>query len=169
MMKWNLHECLFDSDAPAIDAFKEVMEGADNIGLTTWGQKGGWSLPGGVAAFRRRRLNLFWRNAKADSLPENGPMYPGLAGGRLYGKTAKLTEPVVGDLSFSFKCVAGALVLALGTEDTWRCLRPLFEEVLVMTPDELRQEYKDVSSICRTYGQGKKDSSAKLMKYGILA
>jgi hypothetical protein len=156
MMKWNIHHCLFDGTAYCREEFQTVMEAADNIGTATWNRRGGWVLPGGVAAYRRRHLNLFWRKTKAENLPESGPMYPGLGGGRLCGEISKLPKSVTGDLQFSFKCIVGALVLALGTDGMWCCLRPLFEEVLVMTPDELREEYRDTSSICRTYKQGKK-------------
>ena len=100
-------------------------------------------LPGGAETFRRRRFDLFGKHSNHLDIPEaSPPVYPGLACGRFCGRKSKLHSAMTDDLQFSFKCIIGALVLALGTDNAWFCLRPLFEEVLVLAPNELREKYK---------------------------
>jgi hypothetical protein len=77
------------------------------------------------------------------------PRYPGIAGGRLRGQQKKVEEAVTGDLQFSMKAILGALVLSLGMDNMWNCIGPLFEEVLLLDPAELRKEFKEISTICR--------------------
>jgi hypothetical protein len=46
------------------------------------------------------------------------------------------------------KSIAGALVLSLGLEGMWQIIGPLFGELLLLSAEELRKEYRKVSSIC---------------------
>ena len=85
------------------------------------------------------------------------PQYVGLAAGRLRGQQDKLPDSASEDLQFSMKCIVGALVLAFGVEDAWQnMLRPFFLELLMLSPDELRIAYKDVSPLASGYQKGRR-------------
>ena len=81
----------------------------------------------------------------------NAPLYPGLAGGRLRGCKKKLPVKVTEEFTVSFKAIAGSLVLAFGTDGMWSVLSPLFEELLGMSPSDLRTQYGQVSTLVMAY------------------
>lgn len=125
---------LFDQQAPAISSFKIEMTISDSIGLKNWDARGGWILHGGKEEFARR-----W-TLPSDTPPE--PKYMGIGGGRLFSHpTRKLSEAITSDLAFSFKSIIGALVLSIGVDGMWQCIGPLFEELLLLSFDEVRTEY----------------------------
>jgi len=67
------------------------------------------------------------------------------------------------NLAFSFKCIVGAMTLSIGTDATWSVLlRPLFEELMVFTPEEHRKIFKaniasTTTDIMMMYQQGNKN------------
>jgi hypothetical protein len=63
----------------------------------------------------------------------------------------KLPESITGDLVFSFKSIIGALVLSIGVDGMWQCIGPIFEELLLLSFDEVNREYS-FSSIIKKSG-----------------
>jgi hypothetical protein len=55
---------------------------------------------------------------------------------------------------FSFKSIVGALILSLGVKLTWICIGPLFEELLLLSADELRSEFGTGSTLISSYKAG---------------
>ena len=132
---------LFDKKAPAISRFKTEMALSDSIGRQKWDTLGGWILDGGNKEFERR-----W-TLNSDRVPE--PKYTGIGGGRLYShQKGKLPEFITADLAFSFKSIIGALVLCVGVDGMWQCIGPVFEELLLLSFEEVRREY-DFSTIVK--------------------
>ena len=125
---------LFDQQAQAISSFKIEMATSDSLGLKNWDARGGWILCGGKEEFSKR-----W-TLPSDVSPV--PKYMGIGGGRLFSHpTRKLPEAITADLVFSFKSIIGALVLSLGVDGMWQCIGPLFEELLLLSLEEVRTEY----------------------------
>ena len=132
---------------------QEYMQSSDVLGEKAWAKRGGWILDGGAQEFQRRVRPHYGDGGGAE---KRRPRYAGLAVGRLWGHTRKLPDEASGDLSFSMKCVAGALVLTLGLDAAWGVLRPLFLELLILSPEELRTSYVGVSDLVAKYKKGNK-------------
>ena len=141
MFKAGIDKFLLDREAGAIRKFQSTMEMADVLGKSEWLKRNGWILPGGTSEFASR-----CRNPRRIDDPLK-PQYYGLAGGRLVGRTQKIPESITSDLVFSMKAIIGALVLSIGVEGMWSCIGPLFEEVMLLSIDELRREFKGSSII----------------------
>ena len=136
--KNGLHNALFDDGVA--DNFLEQARRAEIIGRESWNLQGGWLVPGGTKEFQRRSL------AKQD------PVYTGLRGGRLCGKTRKVGPKDTLGLIFSFHALIGAMVTTMGFDDAWIHLRPLFIEVMLLSPDEVRTFSS--SSLVENYKSG---------------
>jgi dsRNA-specific ribonuclease len=144
-MKAGFGAFLFDQQAPSLMRFKTEMALSDSIGQKEWDAKGGWILSGGKKEFAQR-----WTLPATCTFPE--PQYMGIGGGRLYSHPKeKLPESITGDLVFSFKSIIGALVLSIGVDGMWQCIGPLFEELLLLSFDEVTREYS-FSSIIKKSG-----------------
>lgn len=141
MFKAGFHKFLLDQGAEAIGKFQSIMEMADVLGKTEWLKLNGWILTGGVVVYASR-----WRKPWHRPEPLT-PRYPGLGGGRLVGRTQKVPESITSDLMFSMKSIIGALVLSIGVDGMWSCIGPLFEEVMLLSIDELRRIYPNSSII----------------------
>ena len=132
MFKADIHKTIYRMDPEIIANFKEIMYTADCLGMDVWRDRGGWVLPGGTDEFARRcRMGA------------RAPQYPGCAGGRLYGKKNKLDLKYTEETLFAMKAIIGALVLSSGMERMWQFIGPLFEEVMLLSPKESLQVYKD--------------------------
>ena len=70
-------------------------------------------------------------------------------------------------LSFSFKSFVGSLVLAVGVESMWDMLGCYFEELLLLSPQELRQ-YSNLSPIVKACKPGTREGRLKMLRYGVL-
>lgn len=143
MVKSGFHQSLYNQETRAEKRFVSEMSAAESIGREVWKRRSGWILKGGEVEFTKRCATLSF------SMPEGPPRYCGLAGGRLYGHKSKLPDSLTEDLVFSMKSIAGALVLSLGLEGMWQIIGPLFGELLLLSAEELRKEYRKVSSICK--------------------
>lgn len=128
------------------------MKESDLLGAEEWKKRGGWILPGGVEEFRRRVKQNFDNPSGCFEHPQ----YTGLAAGRLWGHKDKLPGDASDELQFSMKCIMGALTLTFGVRGAWDLLRPFFIEVLLLSPDELRTAYEDVSPIVSSYKKGRR-------------
>lgn len=147
MMKAGLCRAMFDQASPNIAEFESKMTMADIQGRKLWNDTGGWLL--GLDKFRKRR-----HRATAT------PQYPGLLGGRLVGENQKLCKALTSELMFSFKAIVGALILSLGLERTWTCLDGFFDEVLLLSPAELRS-CAGASTLVASYESGGKKKKKK--------
>ncbi|KAL7543786.1 hypothetical protein ACHAXR_013378 [Thalassiosira sp. AJA248-18] len=154
-VKNGLHEYLFDTDADATILMQSYMKESDLLGAKEWGKHNGWIVPGGQAEFRRRIQQLHGDDSHPETIMEH-PQYVGLAAGRLWGHKDKLPEEASGDLQFSMKCIVGALALAFGVRDAWDLLRPFFLEHMLLSPDELRACYRDISPLVSNYKKGRR-------------
>jgi dsRNA-specific ribonuclease len=144
-MKAGFDAFLYDQQAPALMRFKTEMALSDSIGRKKWDAKGGWIVFGGKKEFTKR-----WTLPSTCTVPE--PQYMGIGGGRLYSHPkGKLPESITGDLVFSFKSIIGALVLSIGVDGMWQCIGPIFEELLLLSFDEVNREYS-FSSIIKKSG-----------------
>ena len=144
------HECLFDSNADAPIIMQDYMNESDVLGAELWAKHGGWSIPGGRKEFQRRVKEYY------GYCPDKSPQYSGLAVGRLLGHKKKLPDEASDDLQFSMKCIVGALVLSLGVNEAWDIIRVFFLELLLLSPDELRDSFDDVSDLVGKYKKGKR-------------
>jgi len=152
-VKNGLHECLFDTNADAHILMQGYMEESDLLGAKVWANNDGWMIPGGLDEFHRR-VQQYYGDGMCKKLA--CPQYMGLAAGRLWGHGQKLEGKASEDLQFSMKCIVGALTLTFGLRDAWDMLRPLFLELTLMSPEELRTSYKGVSDLTSNYKKGKK-------------
>jgi len=157
MIKAGIHRALFDVDAPCIPRFAAEMDDADRAGLAVWHERGGWIMDGGLTEFRRRSAAFTLEPGSLAATPK----YPGVGGGRLCGHSKKLPRHLTEDLMFSFKAIFGALVLSLGLEATWDCIGPYFQELLLLSPSELRSEYGTKSSLVQSYQAGSRRRKKK--------
>ena len=96
-----------------------------------------------------------WSSNRLRSFDAKSPRYPGLLGGRLCGRNQKLPAKMTDPLVFSFKALVGALVLSCGLDNTWKCLHPVFAEILSLSAEEIRKISCD-SNLSRIYTTGKK-------------
>ena len=162
MVKNHIDDCLYDVDAPTTKLFMEHIVQAELAGEDLWKLKGtnGWFVPNGILEFNRRKKYLF--------IPSNfkEPRYVGLAGGRLcHHGHSKIDENITTDLVFSFKAIIGALVLSIGLENMHACVGgPLLEELYLVSPDEARHIFGNVSNICKIYKRGYESSVASAVR-----
>jgi dsRNA-specific ribonuclease len=153
LIRHGWHQMLFDQETPCIPEFSAKMKAADYKGMKLWQQHNGWILPGGIEEFRRR--------CKCFGVYTEGtePQYPGLAGGRLCGNRKKQEESLTEELMVSFKAIMGALILSLGLETTWKfVVGKLFNELLLLTPEEMRLLYSEDSTLVKSSGQGQQSA-----------
>ena len=141
MFKAGIHKFLLDQRAEGIGEFQFIMEMADVLGKAEWLKLNGWILPGGVLEYASRWQKP-WKGTDGPT-----PRYCGLGGGRLVGRKQKVPESITSDFMFSMKSIIGALVLSIGVDGMWRCIGPLFEEVMLLSIDELRRVYPNSSII----------------------
>jgi len=160
-IKNRIHKCLYDSNAPEISEFLEIISIADAKGEKRWAKRGGWILDGGVDEFVRRMRFFFpWLTCTSNiseilTKREVRPMYVGLSGGCLYGNKTKIASKFTEDLAFSLKSIIGALVLNIGLDQMWKCVLPLFAELMLLSPADIRREYGNISNICLNYQKGR--------------
>jgi dsRNA-specific ribonuclease len=152
MIKAGIHRGLFDQASPNISDLESKIAIADIQGLSFWRERGGWLLDGGIDAFWHRCAQ-FCANPDGQRDGQT-PQYPGLLGGRLFGESQKLPKSLTNELMFSFKSIVGALILSLGVKLTWICIGPLFEELLLLSADELRSEFGTGSTLISSYKAG---------------
>ena len=148
-IKNGLHECMFDKQDESVQAFMDHMHVAETMGQKFWAQNNGWILPDGVHEFNRRVKLMSDNDCNLDT-----PRYVGLAAGRLYGQSKCISKDVTDDLMFSMKTIVGALCLSVGAKDTWTLVRPLFLELLVLSPDETRHAFAHVSDLASKCKKG---------------
>ena len=151
LIKNGLNEYLFDKLDDAITAFSRYMHLADSLGKEFWAEHNGWVGLGGIAEFRRRVKLMSDGTTSIDM-----PRYVGLAAGRLFGQKASVPKHVSENLVFSMKTIVGALTLSVGREGAWSLVRPLFLELLLLSPDETRQTYTNVSDLASKCKKGKR-------------
>ena len=166
-VKNGIHNFLYDRDAEEVKKFHVEMVIADAAGSEVWEKNGGWMLRGGIDEFQQR-CQLVGGRPGHRNLREIRPRYIGLAGRRLRGHRKKLPVELTEDLAFSAKAIAGALTLSLGLEGMWQCLGPLFEENMLLSAEELRIHFGDISSICSTYQKGHESTLVKRFRQGWL-
>jgi dsRNA-specific ribonuclease len=141
MVKNDLQQSLYHHNTRPEKRFASEIGAAEDLGRNVWNRRFGWILQGGKHEYARRCASLSF------SMPQGLPRYSGLAGGRLYGHKSKLPISLTEDLVVSIKAIAGALVLSLGLEGMWQSLGPLFGELLLLRAHELKEEYRNTSSI----------------------
>ena len=73
----------------------------------------------------------------------------------------KLPVSLTEDLVFSMKSIAGALVLSVGLEGMWQSLGPVFGELLLLTANELREEYCKTSSVVSRFAKTNDSPTSK--------
>ena len=147
-------EFLFDrqEDRP-MKNFSNLCLEADKIGYADWTEKGGWTIEGGVSEFKRRLNSL---ENETFPLPprcrdEILPCLVGVTGGRLRGHFKKVKGLIDESSSFSFKVLAGAILQIYGFLDLRKIFLPIFIEILLVEPSELRAQYFGQSNIVQSY------------------
>ena len=148
-LKNGFHNCLFDENADATDEMKACINKADLLGSKEWAKNEGWVIHGGIKEFQRRVQQHGYNDCW-------DPQYMGLAAGRLIGHTKKLTDDAWEDLQFSMKAIVGAVVLSFGVKDAWDMFRPLFLELIMLSPDELRISFAGISDLVSVYQKGRR-------------
>ncbi|KAL3810012.1 hypothetical protein ACHAXA_006127 [Cyclostephanos tholiformis] len=148
-LKNGFHNCLFDENADATDEMKACINKADLLGSKQWAKNEGWVIHGGIKEFQRRVQQHGYNDCR-------DPQYMGLAAGRLIGHTKKLTDDAWEDLQFSMKAIVGAVVLSFGVKDAWDMFRPLFLELIMLSPDELRISFAGISDLVSVYQKGRR-------------
>jgi dsRNA-specific ribonuclease len=123
MVKSDLPKTLLDKQSPVQHLFEE----ADIFGQSIWEMKGGWII--GIEEFNRR----------TNGTNRHRPQYPGIGGGRLCSRAEKLPQHLTEGLVLAFKAVFGALVLGLGLDRTWDFIGDMFDELLLLSPQEVRE------------------------------
>ncbi|GAX14550.1 hypothetical protein FisN_6Lh328 [Fistulifera solaris] len=136
--KNGLHNALFDDGVA--DNFIGHSRRAEILGKESWDLHGGWLVPGGTEEFRKR------------SCSNRDPAYTALRGGRLCGKTKKVGPKDTSVLTFSFHALIGAFVTTMGFDKAWNYLQPLFVEVMLLSPNEVREF--GTSSLVENYMSG---------------
>jgi len=159
VIKSGIH-CFFydqDSDNEHIQRFQILVDEADRNGRDAWKRCRGWVL--GREEFSKRWKRRWWANdiSKDSNVESPYPTYAGLGGGCLYGQNRKIGKLICEDMVYSFKSIIGAMVLSVGLEGMWNACVPLFEEILLLSPEETRECFKN--SITSTYESGKKAQS----------
>ena len=149
-VKNGFHAFLFDTGADAIYVMQDYIKESDLLGGIEWTKNGGWIIPGGVEEFRKR-IHRCGCEGLASS-----PRYMGLAAGRLVGHRKKLPMEASYDLSFSMKCIVGAMTLIYGVHNAWNIFRPFFLELLIVSPEEMRTSFTGVSDVVSNYQRGKR-------------
>jgi len=152
-MKTRVHECLFDTNVNATFLMRDYIDESDEVGWKEWSKRGGWIVPGGQDEFQKRGIQR--RRNDIHSQMER-PQYMGLTAGRLWGHKKKLPDEASNNLQFCTKCIVGALVLAFGRKDAWDMIRPFFLDLMLVSPDELRDYYMNASDLVSKYEKGKK-------------
>ena len=150
MVKTGLVTCLFDEHANAASEMRDSVSEADKIGVQHW--EDGWILPGGQHEFQRRIKGVY---NGASNITRVEAHYYGLAAGRLWSMK-KLPESTTTDLQFSMKTIVGSLVLIFGVDEAWNILRPFFLEIIMISPDEMRNRFNRVSDLAANYQKGKR-------------
>jgi dsRNA-specific ribonuclease len=158
VMKAGIHHFLYDqeSDHRQVQSFKVMVDEADKNGRKAWDRCHGWVL--GRGEFAKRWKRRWWANGDGGD-PPSLPRYAGLGGGCLYGQDRKVGELVYKQLVYSFKSIIGSMVIAVGLDNMWNIAVSLFEEILLLSPEETRACYKN--SITSTYSPGKKSQSVQ--------
>lgn len=147
MMKHKVNTFLYDQDAD-YGFLASLVNHFDEEGRKSWDEKGGWVL--GVDEFRKRwgrawcPNNIEHLQSSRMSGKTKSPQYAGIGGGTFFGTMDPSAKVLTKDLAFSFKCIIGALVLSIGVQQMWHEILPIFEELLILTPDEIRDNFKTV-------------------------
>eukprot|EP00979_Chaetoceros_neogracilis_P010327 scaffold2450_cov311-Chaetoceros_neogracile.AAC.2 len=148
-MKTRVHECLFDTNVNATFLMRDYIDESDEVGWKEWSMRGGWIVPGGQDEFQKRiqrcRNDIHFQMER--------PQYMGLTAGRLWGHKKKLPDEASNNLQF---CIVGALVLAFGRKDACDMIRPFFLDLMLVSPDVLRDYYMNASDLVSKYEKGKK-------------
>lgn len=156
-LKSGFDRCMFDENPMHRHKIIQKITLADSIGEARWATNNGWILPGGLETFQHR-IQKFGENLRPGSnafTTSTVPKYPGLAAGRFCGNGKKSKFSTIDDWQFSFKCIFGYLVLSLGADVAWHKLfRPFLVEVMLLTADEYRTNFKENSTICESYERG---------------
>jgi hypothetical protein len=148
LIKNGIHTCLYDKENDTAATFLSYMKSAELLGNRVWEENHGW-IVGGLTEFHRRVK--FMSNG---SIHLDMPRYAGLAAGRLYGHKEFVGKEITDDLMFSMKTIVGAFCLSLGADDAWLLLRPLFLELLLLSPDEMRKAFCNVSDLAAKCAKG---------------
>lgn len=152
-IKNGIHKMLFDQDETEerIELL-QMIDQAEYKGLADWctNMKRGWVL--GLEEFQMR----------SKSTSQTSPRYCGIGGGCLVGQKAKLGTKFTEDLVFSFKAIMGACVIVFGFKEMRNLFIPIFDELLLLTPNEIRTNYS--TPLTRTNSSGKRDRSHRNME-----
>ncbi|KAL3790022.1 hypothetical protein HJC23_011378 [Cyclotella cryptica] len=149
LVKNGFHKFLFDKADQKTLQFLSYMCMADSLGEMFWANRDGWVISGGIDEFRRRVKLMNNYNTDMD------PCYVGLAAGRLFGRKDYVPKDITENLVFSMKTIFGALCLSVGLKDAWILLRPIFLELFLLSPDETRRAYVNVSDLASKCVKGK--------------
>jgi len=177
MFKAGIQRVLFDQSTTSIIKFQTCVEEADIRGKDLWTKRGGWIL--GLEQFYKRftttstttavttttdttepgcGVNEGETSSTLGASTQCQPRYMGIGGGRLLGQH-RIDWLITGDLSFSMKTIVGALVLAMGMDGMWACIGPLWEETLLLSAEEIRQQFGCSSSAVMTHFKRDTDSA----------
>lgn len=141
MLKHDIHRFLYTHESNSHQQLQQRIAVAEIRGQEVWDENNGWIL--GIEEYRKRICAIGSNDV---------PQYPGLCGGRFYGMENKLPIEITEDLMFAFKAIMGAYILSTGLERTWNSIfLPYFEELLVLSPHEMRRLYSSSSSLVRNY------------------
>ncbi|KAL7581561.1 hypothetical protein ACA910_022124 [Epithemia clementina (nom. ined.)] len=140
MVKNGIHNCLYDLTSECVSLFVSKVQQAEKM-----------------ADERRQERLASGCNGSSTVDMFTVKKYPGLAGGRLMGsESKKLSGKYTGELMFSFKCIVGSLTLSFGEKEMWGVISCLFDELLAMSPEMIRRQYFDESTLVKTYSLQKK-------------
>ncbi len=150
-IKYRFEECLYDQEDPMHQMFQSYVSIADHKGRDCWAKNDGWIL--GKDEFARR-WGLTWQSGSRHAISNNqdssislsktkAPQYPGIGGGLLFGSKVALGKKYTENLAFAFKSIIGAMVLSKGLQKMWKIMLPMFEELLILSADEVRNSFKN--------------------------
>lgn len=146
-IKNGIDECLYDEESENIERLKMLVNASEMYGS---------NMPAKLSndVFKERWNRRWWSN---ENIVDVSPRYLGLGGGCLAGERTKVGKLLTADLVYGFKSVIGSLVLSVGLNRTWRAVIPLFEEILIFSPEETRKFFPN--NITKSYASGKNAES----------
>lgn len=146
-IKYQFDSCLYDQES--IYQMQSLVKMSDDNGRNDWARKGGWIL--GKKEFARRWARTWsvdYRHTAPTTcdmsrLETKSPQYPGIGGGILFGSKAPLGKLYTKNLAYAFKSIIGAIVLSNGVRHMWQIMLPMFEELLILSANEIRENFKN--------------------------
>ena len=136
MVKFGIDNFLYSDHDTVHQMFQSLVSVSDEKGSNEWARKEGWIL--GEKEFIKR-MPTFSTHADESNQDNLSPQYPGIAGGMLFGSKGTMGKLYTSDLAYAFKSIVGSMVLSIGVRGMWQVMLPIFDELLILSADEIRK------------------------------